>query len=443
MAFQQGLSGLNAAGKALDVTGNNIANSATVGFKFARTNFADVFGASMVAGGGSPVGIGVNIAAVQQQFTQGNMTATSNPLDLAINGSGFFKVGNYNQTTGVTGAENYTRNGQFHLDNAGYIINDQGMNLMGIPASAAGVIPEMSDSEMVPLNVSENVGTPAATGNISIKANLNGESTVIASQFDPADSSTYNSKRSMDVYDSQGGAHTLSYYFAKTASNAWSVYTTLGDKTPAGVATTIPDPATYYSSTNLGGTAYTSSANITFDTTGLLVGRGTAAAEHTVSFANLNSAPPLVVDDLSMAIDFSTMTQFKSPFAVDSMTQDGYGKGKLAGLQISADGTVQAKYDTGKTTNIGRIPLYNFANPNGLQSLGNNLWAETYVSGVPTGNYPGDGNTGILQSATLEESNVDLTQEMVNLIIEQRNYQANAQTIKTQDQIMQTLVNLR
>lgn len=424
MAFQQGLSGLNVAGKALDVTSNNIANASTVGFKSARANFADVYGAAMQAGGGSQIGIGVSLAAVQQQFTQGNITTTSNALDMAINGAGFYKV----EQDGIL---NYTRNGQFHLDASGYIVNDQGRKLMGVQADNQGNIPEISDSNTVGLNVSDNVGTPQATTEITLKANLNGNASAptatTGTEIPPTGSGQYyNNARSMDVYDSQGGAHTLTYYFQKTAnSNEWNVYAGL-TKTDSTTNVTTTELAPY------------SMGQVRFDTNGIV---DTATTSLTFNAANLPIAGS--VEDLAVTIDVSNMTQFKSQFSVDSMTQNGYAKGNLAGLSVSPDGTVQARYDNGKTTNIGRVALYNFSNPNGLQSLGNNMWAETAASGQPTSNYPGVGNTGVIQSSAIEESNVDLTQELVQLIIQQRNYQANAQSIKTQDQVMQTLVNLR
>lgn len=469
MAFQQGLSGLNVAGRALDVTSNNIANASTVGFKFSRSNFADVYGASMTAGGGSMIGIGVSLAAVQQQFTQGNFSTTNNPLDLAINGAGFYRVEQ-------GGVETYTRNGQFHLDKDGFIVNDQGRRLIGVQALPTGEIPELSDSATGPMNVSESVGTPAVTTSIKMKANLNGNAafpndgatppvqlpaplnwdlsgTNMTTAGDLAwGTNWYNNARSMDVYDSQGGAHTMTFYYRKMdptgaaggpgGPNVWEIYATIQDVDETGATVTRP-------ATDGAGGVMMPTATLVFNTNGTL-DASLSTIPSAVGFSSadgttLSGGPtiPGQVSALAIAMNFDNVTQFKSPFAVESLVQDGYAKGNLAGLAVGPDGTIQARYDNGKTTNIGQLVLYNFANPNGLQPIGNNQWAETATSGQPTSNFPGLGNTGVIQSAAVEESNVDLTQELVNLIIQQRNYQANAQSIKTQDQVLQTLVNMR
>lgn len=419
MSFQQGLSGLSSAGKSLDVTGANIANASTVGFKGARTQFADLYGKSMVAGSGTAIGIGVAVAGVAQQFTQGNITVTSNVLDVAINGNGFFQVGH-------DGVNSYTRNGIFHLDKDGNIVNDGSEQLRGVIANPDGTVPSISANSVGPINVSSSVGTPNASTAITLKANLNGEASIPSSAtFSTSDASSYNDSRSMDVYDSQGGQHSLAFYYVKTAANTWNVYTTLTDVSPTGVESTLPTTGTNKLTT------------LTFDTGGVLSSPTTPPS---LTYTNLGSGS---VDNLTMTVDFTGLTQFKSDFAVEEMNQDGYAKGKLSGLSIGPDGLIQARYDNGKSSTIAQIALYTFANPNGLLPQGNNLWVATTTSGDPVANFPGKGNTGVIQSSAIEESNVDLTQELVNLIIQQRNYQASAQTVKAQDQAMQTVVNLR
>ena len=418
MAFQQGLSGLNSSSKALDVASNNIANASTVGFKSSATHFADVYGASLQGGGGSQIGIGSTLGAVMQQYTQGNITSTNNPLDIAINGTGFFGMSQ-------NGSTSYTRNGQFHLDKDGFIINDQNRKLLGVLADSTGSIPQQPPTDQ--LKVDFVTGTPNPTSSASVTANLDSRQTLpTISPLDISNPNTYNSSTAMTVYDSLGNPHTLSYYFLKgdhtgappvNTSNTWSVYTTL-DGAAVNPATTAPQI-------------------LTFSSSGVLTSPS-APATLPQSFAVTTGADPL-----SFAVNVGSMTQFGSPFAVNDLTQDGFAPGNLAGISVSKDGIVQARYDNGQTRDIGQVALFNFRNPNGLSSIGNNQWSETADSGQPTPGNPNAGIFGGLQASAVEESNVDLTAELVNLIVQQRNYQASAQSIKTQDQVLQTLVNIR
>mgnify|MGYP000844691680 FL=1 len=407
MAFQQGLSGLNSSSKALDVAGNNIANASTVGFKSSATHFADVYGASLQGGGGSQIGIGATLGAVAQQYTQGNITTTNNPLDIAINGTGFFGMS-------LNGSTSYTRNGQFHLDKDGYIVNDQSRSLLGVMADSSGSIPQTPPTDQ--LKVDFVTGTPAATANADITANLDSRESAPALAFTTANPDTYNSSTAMTVFDSLGNPHTLSYYFVKSSTaNQWNVYTGL-DGAALTAATSTP---------NL----------LTFSTSGVL----TSAATLPKTFAVTTGA----ASPLAFSVNVSNMTQFGSAFAVNDLSQDGFAPGNLAGVSVSDDGIVQASYDNGQVRDIGQVALFNFRNPNGLSAIGNNQWTETGDSGQPTPGNPNTGIFGVLQASAVEESNVDLTAELVNLIVQQRNYQASAQSIKTQDAILQTLVNIR
>lgn len=427
MAFQQGLSGLNSSSKALDVAGNNIANASTVGFKASSSHFADLYGASLQGSVGSQIGIGSTLSAVMQQFTQGNITATNNPLDIAINGSGFFGLSQNGTTT-------YSRNGQFHLDKDGYIVNDQGRKLLGVEANASGAIPQQPPTDA--LKVEFATGTPSPTTTASITANLDsrlttatgfndGDSTATPpvamdpTSFDPTDVDTYNTSTAMTVYDSLGNPHTLGYYFVKSETpNQWYMFTTLDGAVDVAGSTTTPNYTT-----------------LNFSSAGVLQSPTT---NPTLDFAVGTGA-----DAMSFAVNVSDITQFGSPFAVNDLVQDGFAPGNLSGISVSKDGIVQARYDNGQTRNIGQIALFNFRNQNGLASIGNNQWTETADSGQPTPGNPNTGIFGVLQASSIEESNVDLTAELVNLIVHQRNYQASAQSIKTQDQILQTLVNIR
>lgn len=408
MAFQQGLSGLNASSKALDVTGNNISNASTVGFKAAVAHFGDIYAASLQdigLGQSQQIGIGTTLSAAAQQFTQGNITSTSNPLDIAINGNGFFGLDN-------NGALSYTRNGQFHVDSQGYIVNDQGNKLRGVMADATGTIPLQPPTD--DMMVQFVTGTPQATTGTTITANLNSSNTVpTVSPFDATNTKTYNSSTAQTVYDSLGNSHTLSYYFAKTAANTWDVYT------------------------GLDGTVGAAPTTLTFSSAGALQTPSPATISESFALTNGATTP------MAFSIDVSKLTQYGTAFSVNDLTQDGFAPGNLSSVSVSKDGILQARYDNGQTRDIGQIALFNFTNPNGLGSIGNNQWIETTESGGPSAGTPNSGVFGQLQSASVEESNVDLTAELVNLIVQQRNYQANAQSIKAQDQIMQTMVNLR
>ncbi len=405
MSFQQGLSGLSASAKAIDSVGNNIANSGTVGFKSATTAFADVFAATM--GGANQVGIGTAIASINQQFTQGNITVTNNALDLAINGTGFYRLSN-------SGATTWTRNGQFNVDKDGYIVNANGYRLTGYVANASNVIVPSSPAEIF-INTSDLQPQPTGQsgGGLEIGLNLDSRGTVIAAAFNINDPTTYNSSTSATVYDSLGNPHLLSMYFKKTGPNAWNLYTSLD----GGVAS--------------------AATPLTFSATGALTVPATGVIPQSHVLATGATSP--LVYDLSLA----GSTQYGNIFGVNSITQDGYTSGRLSGLSVASDGTIQGRYSNGQTRDLAQVVLGNFNNPNGLTSLGNNQWAETADSGQPLIGIPGSGSLGVIQSAAVEESNVDLTAELVNMITYQRAYQANAQTIKTQDSILQTLVNLR
>ena len=401
MSFQQGLSGLNAAAKGLDAISNNVSNAGTVGFKSASAQFSDVFAASLSGGGGGQIGIGVNLAQVKQSFTQGNLTVTNNPLDVAINGGGFFRMSD-------NGSISYTRNGQFLVDKDGYVVNSEGARLTGYLANAAGIIVPSSPTDIL---VSSADLVPNATTAGSLGLNLDSREAVPVPAFDYTDPTTYNSSTAMTLYDSLGNAHVMTVYFRKTAANAWNVYTGLDGAAPG------------------------AASPVTFTTAGALNTGGSIAA----SFALANGA----TTPLAMTLDMTSATQYGATFGVTSLTQDGYTSGRLSGLSISSEGVVQGRYSNGQSRDLGQIVLANFANPNGLQSLGGNQWGETAASGQPLVGAPNSGSLGALQSAAIEESNIDLTAELVNMITAQRNYQANAQSIKAQDAIMQTLVNLR
>ncbi|MBK6636265.1 MAG: flagellar hook protein FlgE [Rhodocyclaceae bacterium] len=440
MSFQQGLSGLNTSAKALDVVGNNIANANTVGFKTARAEFADVFAKSLSGSGASPVGAGAALATVAQQFTQGNITSTNSPLDLAINGGGFYMMS-------ANGALTYSRNGQFQLDKEGFVIDAGQRRLQGyVPQDLGGPIVPSSPEDIF---VDPSDLPPNITSEISMGVNLDSRSAPIDGLTNPFDRNnplTYTASTSQSVFDSLGNPHVLSYYFVKTPTAAeWLVYGSVDGTSPAGVDF---------------GAGFNAPANLTFTTGGAVATINgvpaapvvNAAIDLTQVFTELNATVPIpvpaLVNSAAATIPFATfdmtsLTQFGSPFGVNALNQNGYSSGRLAGLSVSSEGLVQGRYTNGQSRDLAQVTLARFTNPNGLVSLGGNQWQETDDSGQALIGVPGSGSNGLIKSAAVEEANVDLTAELVAMITLQRSYQANAQTIKTQDSILQTLVNLR
>jgi len=512
MSFQQGLSGLNGAAKSLDVIGNNIANASTVGFKGSTTQFADVYASSLNGAGGISAGIGVKVAGIAQQFTQGNVEASNNPLDIAINGAGFFR-------TEASGMVQYSRNGQFQLDKNGFLINAQGAKLTGYGLNANGALVAGAPT---PLQIDTSDLAPVTTTKVKMELNLDSRSTEpVNTPFDADDPTTYNKQTPMSVYDTLGNPHVLSTYYVKTGPGEWSVYAA-NDGTEvtnlavaaaatgnAGVATARaaweaatkavpPVPATIAAALNTYATAAsaavaaaantargdtvngpeitTAAANaalvpgatpseidaamakvinvpatpvgkLKFDTNGgmnkvtTVDASGTAGGKFAISlpvFPSTGSEPTM-----PMTIDYDGTTQYGTATSEKKLNQDGYAAGNLQRFTTGTDGTILGQYSNGQTRPLGQVILANFTNPNGLEPLGNNAWAESANSGVPLIGTPNSGSFGVLQQSAVESSNVDLTAELVNMITAQRVYQANAQTIKTQDSVLQTLVNLR
>ena len=404
MSFQQGLSGLNAAAKNLDVIGNNIANSSTMGFKGSSTEFSDVFANTSSGSSSNSVGIGTAVGRISQTFTQGNIEVTSNPYDVAITGDGFFRMSN-------NGAISYTRNGQFSRDKNGYIVNSAGFNLTGFPASPGGS--GITTSAPANLQIADTPLAPSATTTAALKVGLVPNATIpTVTPFNPAVTDSYTASTPIAVYDSLGSQHTLSVFFAKSAANTYNVY---GAR----------------DGTSLGTTAL---GTMSFSSSGAMAAPPAIALNMPVSTGAAN---------IAMNLDLTGSTQFNTAFSTQSPVQDGYATGQFSGVAIGTDGIITASYSNGQTRAIGQVALSTFVNPGGLQTLGGNQWAETAASGQPATSTPGSGNLGKVQSGALEASNIDMTAELVQLITAQRVYQANAQTIKTQDSVLQTLVNLR
>jgi len=631
MSFQQGLSGLNSSAKNLDAIGNNVANSGTVGFKQSQAQFSDMYAASLAGAGAVQIGTGGKVSAVVQQFTQGNITNTSNPMDTAISGQGFFRM------IDQGGSVLYSRNGQFQVDKNGFVVNNQGHKVSGYLPNATGTI---IPGQPLPIQLNYADLAPKQTASAVVGANLDSRSaTPTTPAFSTTDPTSYNSSTSMTVYDSLGTSHVGSLYFQRQpiapttvplAITAGSTTATLtsaagmtvgntitipgaaavvntssvapipagntltavsvagmvvgdnitipgagaaGPSTTAGVTTAPATTATLASVAGLAvgdnitivgdvgahtisaidtvtrvvtfapptagstlaganvtstksltaviatidtgtravtfnpptttatlanaaittgqtltatltnvvgnvvtftppttaqtiaGATVTSNAgsanwNVFFTVGGVMVpatgtpltqltfdtlGRLASTTPTSIPAGTLSSAAftPAGAAAQTISFNFATTSQYGGAFGVNSLTQDGYSSGRLSGSNTSADGTILGRYSNGQSRALGQILLANFTNPQGLQPMGNNEWVESSSSGGPLVGTPGSSALGVLQSSAVEDSNVDLTAELVNMITAQRVYQANAQTIKAQDQLLQTLVNLR
>ncbi len=398
MSFNTALSGIQAASADLGIIGNNIANSATTGFKSSRAEFADVF---------TSIGQGVRVQEAAQQFSQGNVAFTDNPLDLAISGKGFFQLEGGGTTV-------YSRSGNFKLDASGNVVNNEGFSLLARQAASNGTI----TGAVAPLQLSNSYVSANPTSAISSGINFDATETETDSSWSliagVPDTIGYNSSTTTTIYDSLGNDHTIALYFSKldpaTNPNEWNVRTmidgVLEDTTPV----TFNDNGSYNAPATI---------PITFDP-----GGGAAAGQ-------------------SFVMDLSGSTQYGSDFAVTSLNQDGYTAGQLLGVDVDKTGIVFARYSNGQSQTVAQVVLANFANNQGLKPIGDTSWVESFASGSPVVSEPGTAGLGLLQSSALEESNVDLTAELVNMIVAQRNFQANAQTIQAEDTVTQSIINLR
>ncbi len=406
MAFRVAVSGIKAATTALDVTGNNIANSNTTGFKVSRAEFADIFAASNLGTAGDAVGQGVQLSRVAQQFTQANIAFTDNSLDMAINGEGFFVV---RDESGV----GYTRAGAFGLDAQGFVVNGTGQRLQAFQAADDGSITGATGA----LQIDSTNIEPEPTNRIDAQVNLDAAEPVPTAAFDPDNPASFNNSTSLAIFDSLGESHLATMFFRKTGVNAWETHVRVdNDNTQL-----------------VGGQA------IAFDTAGALTAASGAAMPLDFgSFDPGNGAAPI-----AMNIDFSGATQFGADFGVNALNQNGFETGRLTGLDVDEQGVVLARFSNGKGRNLGQVALANFSNPQGLQPLGDTLWAETNGSGTPLVGAPGTASLGLVQSGALEESNSELAEQLVNMIVAQRNFQANAQVIRTEDEVTQTVINIR
>ena len=409
MPFDIALTGLNAAQNDLQVISNNIANSETNGFKRSRAEFADLYATSEFGTSSNSIGQGVEVAAITQQFTDGDINFTDNPLDLAISGGGFFVLSD-------SGSQVFSRAGSFQVDNLGNIVNSSGFQLTGFLADSTGNL----TGAQGPLAISRANLAPNVTTSINIDANIDAAEPILPAFLvgptgpDPA---TFNHSTSYTVFDSLGGEHVTTNYFRKDSATDWQVFQFVDNVQISG-----PD-------------------TLTFDTFGGLSAINGVPGASTTTSASFT--PGGVGAPTTFTVDYADITQFGGGFGISAIDQDGFATGRLSSLDFDSSGTLFARYTNGQSLTLGQVALANFANSQGLRPIGNSTWSESFASGQPLIGAPGSADLGLIQSGSLEGSNVDVTGELINLIQTQRNFQANAQVIGTADTITQTIINIR
>ncbi len=435
-AFFAATSGINATSRALSEIGNNIANAQTIGYKSRSVSFGDLFGATIGGGGTSTAlveGRGVRVLGIDPSFTQGSLQTTSNALDLAIDGDGFFQVQD------AVGNTFYSRAGQFGTDSVGNITNQAGLFLQGYGATSSGQI--LTSLGNIVLTNEQQQGT--ATTEVDMLGNLNAADPILTGfsnanlLADPTNTSNASFSNGIRVFDSLGNGHDLTVYFSKTATNVWTYSVVAND---GDVSSPIATNATT-------GNSLVGQGTLTFSATGLLSVESNPAG-HAISFTGGANAPQTIIFDFgtSVTTDSGTgsdgMLQQGSTSVVIEQAQDGFSLGKLSGTSIGEDGTITGKFTNGTTRALGQVALTRFINPDGLQPVGRNLFIESGDSGTPTVGSPGTGSLGKVTASTLEASNVDLGDELVDMITMQRGFQANSRIITTTNDLLGELVNL-
>ncbi|MBK7168657.1 MAG: flagellar hook protein FlgE [Gammaproteobacteria bacterium] len=461
MSFNTGLSGLRAATADLNVTGNNIANASTVGFKQSRAEFGDVYAASLSESGSRTIGAGVLLQKVAQQHTQGNISFTQRQLDLAINGRGFFILNE-------SGERTYTRAGVFGVDKDGYVTSNTGGRLVGYAANSEG---EVDLGNEVDLRIQAFNLPPLQTSEVRLGFNVDATAAApdgaLFPAFDPDDQRTFNHASSVSLYDSEGIPHVGTMYYRKDqpdpaietgVNNDWFVWLEIdGTLVNAGnPANPVNAPLDINGNNSAYLVRFDEDGKLDPATNHLMVDDWVPALQiQSVFDSNAEPLGPLggaatptfngVVDagTSDFMIDISGSTQFGDDFNIDQVSQNGYGPGQLVGTQVSENGILFARYTNGQSLTLGQILLADFQNAQGLTPLGNTKWGESFESGQAVRGLATAGVFGALQSGALEDSNVDISEELVGLIIAQRNFQANAKTIETNNAITQTIINIR
>lgn len=423
--------GLGAAGAAVGVIGNNLANVNTTGFKASRCHFQDLISQFIVGTTGSnQVGKGVSLERIEQMFTQGSLQQTGVPTDMAISGDGFFIV---KGTQGGVTQNYYSRNGAFRFDDQGYMVNQSGFRVQGYTANPQGVL----GATLGDLQISKKSLNPLPTSNIDLYANLKPTDPIIpAPGFQLATPDTTSSfKTSMVTYDSLGNAHQVDIYGTHTATapDVWDMNMVIdGGDLAGGVAGT---PQQF----NLG--------QLTFDGQGRLVSSTTPnpvavpwGGGANAGAMNFNWGDPIAAG--GTGLKGSTQWNTVANSAASYIHQDGYGTGNLETISVDENGVVSGGFTNGQTLTLCQVAMANFEDPTGLNSVGGNRFIETPDSGQANIGTPQTGGRGSISGGTLEQSNVEISDQFIDLIAYQKAYQANAKTITTADGLLQEVFQL-
>jgi flagellar hook protein FlgE len=449
MSFKIALSGINASQKDLDTTANNISNVKTTGFKQSRAEFADVYATSIFNAGNTKVGDGVLTSSVAQQFSQGTLDFTENSLDMAISGNGFFA------TTDGLGSRDmtYTRSGAFKLNDGKFIVDNQGNYLQGYQVDRnSGTASSVALATTQPIRIPDVAGAPQNTDNVFTAFNVDARRSPIdgaANPFDPDTPSTYHSSTSATIYDSLGESHTLSTYYVKRDNNQWDVYATFDgdeiDLAPTGTAVASPDTSVNGNSglrlTFLGnGEPDVPAGQTTFDPGSIDLSGNNAAGD---PYLNNGADAQTVQFNFQDLSGTTSPTQFASDFEVTNLDQDGSTVGRLTNVDIDKSGLIAATYSNGDVQYLGQVSIVRFANEQGLTQIGGTKWRESIDSGEPLSGEANTGTFGGIEASALENSNVNLTKELVDLITAQRNFQANSRSLEVNNTINQTILQIR
>ncbi len=417
MSFNTSVSGIVTASADLGIIGNNIANASTAGFKEARGEFTDIYATASAGGSNSSIGQGVRLNSVTQNFSQGNLEFTQSSLDLAINGNGFFRLSD-------NGVATYTRAGSFQIDQEGFLVNNSAMRLQGFPLGEGGdVVGPIGDIQL-------NLGLvePEATTEVSLRINVDSRvADPLAWDFANLSEDMYNHSTSLNIYDSLGNPHVLTLFFMKDGANNWTARAAI-------------DGEEMVETLNL---PFLDSGALNVDPEDAATLRNLTIAGWTPKDANGVANGAAAGADATFTVDLNNVTQFGAAFSVGGVLQDGYAAGELSGVEIDGDGVLSTRYTNGESRQQSQVVLANFTNPNGLKPVGDTAFVETAAAGPVTITNPGGAGTGNLQSGALEGSNVEITAQLVRMIVAQRNFQANAQMIQANDTVTQTMINLR
>jgi flagellar hook protein FlgE len=455
MSFNIALSGIAAAQKDLNTTANNIANVNTIGFKESRAEFADVYANSIFSNSKTAVGGGVTTTQIAQQFHQGSLQFTNNALDLAISGGGFFVT---SATVGTSQDQSFSRAGAFKVDSNNYMVDSAGNFLQAFPVDDAGNSTTVSLTTTKPIKIPDTAGSPVKTSVIGMQMNLNaGEQALDPAAFDPNDPNTFNKSTSVTMFDSLGQSQIMTTYFVKptngayTGNSHWVAFYAVEGKqvdlagTAVGTYQTDTDGDRIADTPQLAQTAGGWRGSVlTFNDVGAYTGSDPAIiTTESLGIPGAGVLGPGADGTQTLSIGFNNPTQYSSAFEVSELTQDGTTVGRLTNLAIGSDGLVVAKYSNGSTVPLARVALVRFANEQGLTQVGNTSWKASLDSGVALAGEANSGIFGSLRSSALEQSNVDLTTELVDLISAQRNFQANSRTLEVNNTLQQTILQIR